>query len=149
MNRGILKISFIVILPIITFIIGYIFGIKQLNKSEVMVTIQNLKEIDNRCASFITLHNEYAEQAKNLRNKINEQLALSRDLYNQKEAAVKSSSIENALVYEVRYRDSLGALVDLEMELITVYDKALKNYKEYVDFLHKQIPFIAARQLSK
>ncbi|HTY45670.1 MAG TPA: hypothetical protein VMD52_06755 [Patescibacteria group bacterium] len=75
-----------------------------------------------------------------LQSKINNMRTVAEYLRRQTEDAIKAGSLEGSMVVEVRYRESLSALLGLEDQLNALLASSLQAANSYVSFLAQEIP---------
>jgi hypothetical protein len=97
--------------------------------------VQDERLLNERKAAFKSLMNTCSSHAEDLQAKIDGIARVSGYLRNQTEDAQKARSLEESMVYESRYRESLGAMLALEQELCNMLLSALKYAQDYTGLL--------------
>lgn len=98
--------------------------------------VQTLKE---RKAAFKSLMDTCSNHANDLQVKISGIARIAAYLRKQTEEAEKARSLEESLVYEARYRESLSALLALEQDLCAMLSSALEYAKDYTHLLEGHV----------
>lgn len=102
---------------------------------ETRINTAALHDYSLKYAYFHELMNNYEKQLQPLQEQVTRFATTSEYLKNDMEKTTATSSLEESLLRESRYRDSLGLLANAEKDLITAYLQVLGNYKEYVSYL--------------
>lgn len=90
--------------------------------------------------SYATLMAVYIRQGDELRSKIIELANVSEYLRKKAEEVTPSTTLEESLVNETRYRDSLNVLISAQSELNNTYEKSLQLARDYVKYLEAGPP---------
>ena len=98
----------------------------------------NKVELAQSKAVFLSLMDAYDKKFKELYNMIDQMARMNQALQERTAQGDSASSIEESLVEEARYRNSLQAQIQAQQQLILIYNKALIECKGYITYLESK-----------